>query len=161
MGTHRKKGEPDPEMEYQVPQEHFKYCRPGFSPFYFLVHTELDTFSPWWRFLLHLSTDIKVNRPPGISAFFHVLEMVRAASSSFVEWCKSICCPSPQERGGELDIFCHIPPVSSWCTISRTLLQIQNICLYCLPCQHADGSSNVMLTFHIERSLFQHVQEMS
>ena len=97
----------------------------------------------------------------GSSAFFHVLEMVRAASSSFVERCKWICCPSLQGKDGELDIFCHIPPVSSWCTISSTVLQIKNLCLYYLTCQHPDRSSNVMLTCRIEWSLFSHVQEAS
>lgn len=56
---------------------------------------------------LHILTDIKVSMPLGISAFTHVLKIVRA-SSIFVERCKCISYSSLQGEGAELDMFCHI-----------------------------------------------------
>lgn len=133
----------------------------GFLDFTSLYIQNEICFTLWCRLWQHVSTDIKVSMPLGSSALFLILEMVRVASSSFMERCKWICCPSLQGKGGELEIFCHIPPVSSWCTISNTILQIENLCLYYLTCQHPDRSSSAMLTFCIEWSLFLHVQETS
>lgn len=149
-------------MEYKVPQAKnvSKYSAQGFLSFISSCRQNEICFTLWWRLWQHVSTDIKVSRPLGSFAFFHVLELVRAASSSFVERCKQISCLL-QGKGGELDIFCHIPPVSSCCTISCTILQIENLCIYYLTYQHPDRSSNAMLTFYIEWSLFPHLQETS
>lgn len=68
----------------------------------------------------------------------------RVASCSFVERCKRICCPSLQGKGAGLDVFYHIPHLSSWCIISRTILQFKNPCLIHLTCYPPDRNSNTI-----------------
>lgn len=77
----------------------------------------------------------------------------RVASCSFVERCKRICCPSLQGKGAGLDVFYHIPHLSSWCIISRTILQFKNPCLIHLTCCPPDKNINTMHTFPIDQSV--------
>lgn len=49
-----------------------------------------------------------------------------------------------------LDIFCHIPPVSGWCTISRTILQIGNLCLYVMSTSRQEQHCNSYFPYWVE-----------
>lgn len=113
-------------------------------------------FALCWSLWLQISTDIKVSMPLCISAFFHVLEMVRAASSIFVERCK---CISYQVLSWIRFVTFHLLVAGlhqQYCIKNREPLSLLSS-----SSQHPDGSCNTMLTFHVEGSLFPHVQVTS
>lgn len=151
---HRKEGGSDPVIEYQL-------LKPSISsPVLFSISLSLGIrmrcFTPCWSLWLHISTDIEVSMPLGISAFFHVLEMVRAASSIFVERCKCINYPS----------LLSWENVLSWvCFVTFQLLVAGFHQQYCIknwePLSSLFERCNTILTFHVEGSLFPQVQVTS